>query len=242
MYTPSISTISLFALLYSAVGAEQKLRGVSNEEEETGVEQQELHSSTEGIAPRELSIPTGPGHEHMSVYNGHWGSWKSWATGSDGMFACGAELRFEDGQGIGDDTAANGLRLTFCDLNDWSDQYEDLVWGGSWGGWKGMKMCSEGKYIAGARVRYENPGGDDTALNGLEVYCTTPNWTNGEKVMVYPGIWGGWKPWAYRYSKLVKGAKVRFEDPIGAGDDTALNGIMFDVVHPFLADLDLDGL
>ena len=98
-----------------------------------------------------------------------------------------------------------------------------------------MTMCSDGKYIAGARVRFEDPigSGDDTALNGLEIYCTKPDWTSGEVRSVYPGLWGKWKPWAVRYPKLVKGAKVRFEDPIGTGDDTALNGIMFHVDYPF---------
>ena len=230
--------MSLLALCSPLVAAEQKLRGVllsggtteDRQQEQVLVEEELLHRDV----ARELSI-AGVHDEHITVYNGHWGGWKPWVNGSDGKFACGAELRFETSQGIGDDTGANGLKFMFCDLNDWEDQYQAVVWGGSWGNWKGMKMCPNGKYMAAARVRFEDPigGGDDTALNGLEIYCTKPDWNDGETLVVYPGLWGSWKPWAYRYSKLVKGARVRYEDPIGWGDDTALNGVMMDVAYPY---------
>ena len=154
------------------------------------------------------------------------------------MYACGAQLRFENSQGWwGDDTAANGgLKLKFCDLHNWHDQDDELVWGGNWGGWKGWAMCSDGKYMAGARVRFEGSQGwgDDTALNGLEILCVEPDdcWSNSEIKTVYSGLWGDWKPWNSVDSKLVKGAQVRYEDPQGGGDDTALNGIRFNVDYP----------
>jgi hypothetical protein len=47
-------------------------------------------------------------------------------------------------------------------------------------------------------------------------------------VMVYNGEWGGWKgmqPSSYDPKWLVCGAQVRYEDPIGRRDDTALNGL-----------------
>ena len=57
--------------------------------------------------------------------------------------------------------------------------------------------------------------------------------------MVYTGLWGSWKPWVYRNSKLVTGARVRYEDPIGGGDDTVLNAIIIDVMDQSLAKLSL---
>jgi len=45
-------------------------------------------------------------------------------------------MRFEEHQGFGDDTAANGLKLRFCDLNNWNNQEEMTIWDGTWGEWK----------------------------------------------------------------------------------------------------------
>ena len=181
---------------------------------------------------RSLSIH---GNEDITIYNGIWGGWKHWRkTQSSGMYACGAELRFEDSQGGGDDTAANGLKLKYCGLSDWYVQEEQEIWGGNWGGWKGWQMCPYGKYIGAGNVRFEDSqgGGDDTALNGLAIYCVDKDWRNGEVKIVYYGKWGGWKGWSYRANKLVKGARVRYEDSIGRGDDTAMNGIQFNVEKP----------
>ena len=51
---------------------------------------------------------------------------------------------------------------------------------GVWGDWKGMVMCPMFKYVAGFQVRIEPKqggglGGDDTALNGLKLFCRRPN-------------------------------------------------------------------
>ena len=231
MYIP-ITTMSLLALCSSVVVAERKLRGASADDsrpEGTPVlKEEELQVDL----ARELRRSE---NEDITIFYGVWGDWKDWTKGGDNKYACGAQLRFENSQGGGDDTAANGLQLKFCDLHEWYDQYERLVWGGSWGEWKDWKMCPDGKYMAGGRVRFEDPqgGGDDTALNGLQIYCVKPDWSRGEKRTVYHGLWGGWKDWVYTKNKLVKGAQVRFEDPQGGGDDTALNGIRFKVQNPF---------
>lgn len=175
------------------------------------------------------------GNEDITIYHGNWGGWKNWQkTSQRGLYACGAELRFENSQGGGDDTAANGLKLKYCGLSDWYNQQEQTIWNGNWGGWKGWVMCSYGKYIGAARVRFEDSqgGGDDTALNGLQIYCVDKNWINWEFKTVYNGNWGQWKGWSYRWNKLVKGARVRFEDNQGGGDDTAMNGLQFNVEEP----------
>jgi len=162
------------------------------------------------------------------IYNGVWGGWKGWVSDKPKV-ACGAELRFEDSCGGCDDTAGNGLRLKFCDLEDWNSQTQKDIYPGVWGGWKGMKMCSPGKYIVGARVRFEDSCGycDNTALNGLEIACRDKYWEGAETINVYSGTWGGWKPWVYfPLGHFGTAARVRFDDP--GGDDTALNGIQFE--------------
>jgi len=173
-------------------------------------------------------------NEDISIYDGVWGDWTNMAKmHSGGFYACGAELRFEGRQGGGDDTAANGLKLTYCGLKHWYIQELQEVSGGNWGSWTGKKMCPEEKYIGAASVRFEDPiDGDDTALNGLKIYCVDKYWSNGEIIMVFNGNWGSWKSWGYKQRKLVKGAKVRFEASQGRGDDTALNGIQFNVERP----------
>ena len=134
----------------------------------------------------------------LEIYKGNWGGWEDWKTTSKVRhFACGANLRFESDQGGGDDTAANGLKLRFCDLDDWNTQTDETIWTGDWGEWKGWKNCPQNQFIVGAKVRYENSqggGGDDTALNGLKIYCA-PYDTNsgGSWVSVYDGLWGDWK-------------------------------------------------
>ena len=98
-------------------------------------------------------------------------------------------MRSEDNQGGGDDTAANGLKLKYCGLRDWRNQKEQTIWDGSWGGWKTWGMCPYGKYIGGARVRYEdNVGnGDDTAMNGIQFNVEIPNFG-----ISHSGITGEW--------------------------------------------------
>jgi len=44
----------------------------------------------------------------LTVYDGVWGDWKPWVTVPN-KFVSAAEVRFEDSQGEGDDTAMNGL-------------------------------------------------------------------------------------------------------------------------------------
>jgi len=44
---------------------------------------------------------------------------------------------------------------------------------GLWGNWWGWAYCPTGTYVCGARVRFEwdQGGGDDTAMNGIQLAC-----------------------------------------------------------------------
>jgi hypothetical protein len=256
MYFPTEARIlyrialSLLVLSSFAIAADHEemiknhLRGnvvediISNKTDEISVVKEDSHH-LDGLPPkRVLLVEEDPltsiyGNENISIYDGIWGSWKPLVkTHEAGLYACGAELRFEDPGG--DDTAGNGLKLKFCGLHDWYNQEEKTIYDGNWGSWKGMKMCPYGKYIGAAKVRFEDGqgAGDDTALNGLQIWCVDKNWYGGEIIMVYPGVWGSWKDWSYEIDKLVKGARVRSEDGQDIGDDTALNGIQFNIEKP----------
>ena len=105
-------------------------------------------------------------------------------------------MRFEDPQGDGDDTAANGLRWKFCKMYDWHNQVQK-TFEGIWGDWKGMVMCPENQYVAGFQVRIEpkQGNGDDTAMNGLKLFCRSPNGRANYTIKVYEGVWGDWSEW-----------------------------------------------
>lgn len=225
--TPSHATSVKVSAEHEDKGAQKLLRG--------GPGDIALTSDVEqGVDDKRIDY----GNQDVNIYSGLWGEWKPMVKSEDGgMYACGAQIRFEDRQGGGDDTAANGLRLQYCGLHDWRLQNAKSIYDGIWGGWKSMKMCPYGKYIKAARVRFEgNQGnGDDTALNGLEITCVDKDNdpSTRENVMVYSGLWGNWTPWRETPgNKLVKGARVRFEDYQGNGDDTALNGIIFNAEIP----------
>ena len=130
---------------------------------------------------------------------------------------------FQDLQGSDDDTAANGIRLKFCDYSDWNNQTLHMIYEGNWGLWKGVKMCQYGYYIAGGQVHYEDPGGDDTALNGLCILCFNRDFQDCKWVTVYGGLWGSWKPIQYK-PKFVTKENLWFEYHQGRRDDTTING------------------
>lgn len=183
-----------------------------------------LPTKNAGITTRQL------GQRKVVVYHGHWGTWGSWyGSGTGRWAACGAQLRVESPQGGGDDTAANGIKFRLCGLHsgkNWNSQWTVTPTQGRWGGWTGMKMCPRNKYIGAVRIRFEDKqgGGDDTALNGLQIFCVDKNWRGGSTITVHHGHWGSWKNWEYIVGTLVKQVQVRNEGPI-IGDDTGLNGI-----------------
>jgi hypothetical protein len=193
--------------------------------------QGEKHPSENLQAPVSTSRWLGDSQD-ITIFNGSWGNWKSWAGTEDGgYYACGAEMRFEDSQGDGDDTAANGLKLVYCHLEAWYDQQTKTIFEGLWGEWKEVALCPFDHYVDGAEVRFEDKvgdGGDDTALNGLKIHCRDKkNKFVQEWITVFGGISGDWKEAVTRDDKYVTHASIRFEDSQDSGDDTAWNGLKF---------------
>ena len=132
----------------------------------------------------------------QTIEAGLWGEWKGMVYTNEHEYYCGAQIRFEKSQGDGDDTAGNGLKLMSCSASNWYLQTEKVIYEGSWGDWKGWVMCPIGYYIYGAKVRFEKSqgDGDDTALNGLRIWCRNPiTLDTRDDIEVYDGQWGDWK-------------------------------------------------
>lgn len=103
----------------------------------------------------------------ITPHPGEWGDWSNYASCPAGGFARGGQLKFESSQAGGDDTAANSIRLQ-CDGGVATADLE-----GKWGTWYPMQTCPIGSAVCGISVRFETRQGDrdDTALNGVKLYC-----------------------------------------------------------------------
>lgn len=117
-----------------------------------------------------------------------------------------------------DCTAANGLELMFCNINDWNDQISQVIGAGTWGEWAAdFTMCDEGSFIQGGQVNYQDPvniSSDDTALNGLRILCRNEG-SDETWVEVESGFFGVWKQQVYHRGSYVKAARIQTEASCG---------------------------
>lgn len=99
---------------------------------------------------------------------------------------------------------------------------------GSWGKWE---TCPDGTYVKGFRLKVEEKQGDledDTAMNGVRLYCAAIDKPLNLSVRVssYVAPWGKWKVLIECYGgNLMTGIQMRVEPPKGLEDDTAANNM-----------------
>jgi hypothetical protein len=108
-------------------------------------------------------------------HSGLWGNWRNPGSCPADKFIKGGNLLIEGNQGSGDDTGANDIHFQCTDGS--IIQAEHGIQNGSWRGWN---SCPAGTAVCGASARTEGNqgGGDDTAMNGLQVDCCAyPSYT-----------------------------------------------------------------
>uniref|UniRef100_H2LLD6 Vitelline membrane outer layer 1 homolog a n=1 Tax=Oryzias latipes TaxID=8090 RepID=H2LLD6_ORYLA len=103
-----------------------------------------------------------------------------------------------------------------------------VPYGNQWGDWGQQDMCPEGFYAAGFSLKVEQPqgSGDDTALNGIRLYCVNPQ--NKQQQVIREsavGRWGEWTAVKMCETGYLASYMLRVEPPQGGGDDTSVNNI-----------------
>ena len=152
-----------------------------------------------------------------SGFSGQWGDFRECPIGEH---VIGVQLRIEQGQGRGDDTALNAIRLR-CTGGKVLMSRENPY--GDWGAWK---LITAPDYFRGVRLRQEREQGywgDDIAANGLRLMTNT-------NVQIYPGDghWGDWSPWAWcPPGAKIAGFKTKVYPPRGSLDDLSLTEVEF---------------
>ena len=122
--------------------------------------------------------------------------------------------------GLSQNTIASS-RIPSANLGQWFDT------DGRWGNWGGEQRCPIGSYVDGMHLKSEgNQGGngDDTALNGVKLFCSSPYERWFTNITSAEGNWGSYITGTHCDS-YVTGFDMLIEGDQGNGDDTAANSV-----------------
>ena len=120
-------------------------------------------------------------------------------------------------------TSANGRE----DVIEW------VGYSGIWGDWGGKYSCPEGSFAKGYTMKVEGDRGtnrDDTAVNGIKLYCADKNGNQTGKVTSSVSKWGSWREGVFCSKKgsfLISSAQKLEKSQGSKRDDTATNSVRF---------------
>jgi hypothetical protein len=164
----------------------------------------------------------------VALGTGSWGSYQAcYSFCPAGSFAYAATLRSEVGQGLGDDSALNGISIDCYNRSTGAYTGSITSNAGFWGTWGTRAVTNPymtNNPFVGGQMKIEAPQGvdDDTAANAINLLAANGNWST-------PSANTGWGSWGTVRQcpggQAICGVNTRVESPQGGGDDTALNGI-----------------
>lgn len=92
----------------------------------------------------------------------------------------------------------------------------------NFGNWRQVEMCADNSWVGGMRLKIEPAQGeyeDDTALNGIQLYCVNMDWILSGHISSARGPWGTYGSSKYCTQGFAHGYKLRAQNGQGAGDD-----------------------
>ncbi len=110
------------------------------------------------------------------------------------------------------------------------DAIATIGYSGIWGDWKNWQYCPEDSFATGYAMRVEpkQGKGDDTAVNGIKLYCV--NKSTGKRVAtITSGVapWGSWREGTSCENGALNSSAQSFEPHRDDTDDTATNSVRF---------------
>lgn len=97
-----------------------------------------------------------------------------------------------------------------------------------WGTWGQFQKCPLGTRAQGFQLltqRFQGPLTDDTALNGVRLYCGDPFNQSTHAITSKIGDFGNWGSTYSCFPGNINGFQLRVEPYLGSGDDTATNNM-----------------
>ncbi|XP_064425389.1 vitelline membrane outer layer protein 1 homolog [Latimeria chalumnae] len=103
--------------------------------------------------------------------------------------------------------------------------------GGQWGNWTWKQICMAGTHAIGFSLKVQGSQGfrgDDTALNGIRLYCSTLN-SNLQTHMIESGSgpWGSWTADVWCPDGYLTAFQLKVEPYAWYRDNTAANNLKF---------------
>lgn len=98
----------------------------------------------------------------------------------------------------------------------------------NWGDWKAEQICPPESWVSAVNLKIEpNQGkGDDSALNGIRLTCTSMDGQETAEIMSGEGPWGFYRGKKFCSSGFATGFQLRSEPDLGSGDDGAASDLM----------------